>query len=388
MTVPGDQENPLSPGPGADGKFPVRGPRWFDGKPSPGQDRQLRQLRDLKECRELLVIKPSSLGDLVHTLPTVHLLKRAYPQCRITWLVHPAFASLLEDNPDVDATLLFPRESFRGASGLVRFGQWLATLRHRIQPDVAIDFQGLMRSGLVAMASGAKIRIGFSDSREGARLFHNHVVRVDARAHAIDRSLSLAACLNLRGPVVFPLPMGTPPAFLAGNPGGSCATMAGAAPVVLHPFSRGEGKSLTLSQIEALCRLLEPLPVWLVGQTAERHSGAWPGHVVDLSNRTTIPELLWVLRQARGVISVDSGPMHMAAAVTPHVLGLHTWSDPRKVGPWHPGTSVWKAGRIFSMQDLDPVACGKCMPLPDQALPEIAAWAHGLHPGIRSSPNP
>ena len=78
-------------------------------------------LPNLSSCRRALIIKPSSLGDLVHTLPAVHLLKQKFPQIEFTWLANPAFAPLLEGNPDLSGTILFPREQFRGAAGLWRF---------------------------------------------------------------------------------------------------------------------------------------------------------------------------------------------------------------------------------------------------------------------------
>src|SRR5690606_3153791 len=79
-------------------------------------------------------------------------------------------------------------------------------------------------------------------------------------------------------------------------------------------------------------------------------------HLIDLSGRTSLPELVWCLRQARAVISVDSGPMHIAAAINPRTLGIHTWSDPRQVGPHAPTARVWKAGRIAVRGDFTPAA--------------------------------
>ena len=185
-------------------------------------------LPDPSTGRRVLIIKPSSLGDLVHTLPSVHLLKGKFPHLEFTWLVHPAFAPLLEGNPDLSGTLSFPREQFRGAAGLWRFRSWLQDLPSRIQPDVALDFQGLLRSGLTARASRAPVRIGFSDSREGARFFHSHIVPIDPHAPAIDRSLTLPRALGATGPLLFHLPLGTcPAAFSAGSadrPGGPAAS--------------------------------------------------------------------------------------------------------------------------------------------------------------------
>lgn len=332
---------------------------------------------DLHDCRRALVIKPSSLGDIVHTLPAVHLLKRKFPNLQFTWLANPAFAPLLEGNPDLagdhgeGGILHFPRENFRGLAGLGRFRKWLRDLPSHVRPDVALDFQGLLRSGLTARASGAPQRIGFSDSREGARFFHNTVIPVDPGAHAIERLLSLPRALGADGALVFPLPAGQAPVAL---PDGRVPDDA----IVLHPFSRGKSKSLSVYQTRRLCQELAPLPVLLVGRRDENLGDGLPVNTINLLNATSLPELIWLIRQSRGVISVDSGPMHIAAALTPRVLSLHTWSDPRKVGPWHLGTSVWKAGQLMCSEALDPEICGMNSGFPDMAIPAVAAWAHQL----------
>jgi ADP-heptose:LPS heptosyltransferase len=362
---------------------------------------QVTGLPDLSACRSILVIKPSSLGDIVHTLPSVHLLKRRFPEAAFTWLVNPAFASLLDGNPDLARVIHFPRENFRGVGGLLRFRRWLKhELPAQLGPvDAAIDFQGLLRSGLIARASGAPVRIGFSDSREGARFFHNTVIPVNAGAHAIERSLALPRALGILASdssdmsdksnpsdrsaspalpgtaLTFPLPAGNAPAAL---PGGMVPPGA----ILLHPFSRGKGKSLTAAQTLHLCQELAPRPVLLVGRADPALTDSLtplPAGTISLLNATTLPELLWLIRRASGVISVDSGPMHMAAALTPNVLSIHTWSDPRKVGPFYPGTSVWKAGRIFQDDPHHhPELCAEDAAFPDSAISAVAQWAAAL----------
>ena len=120
--------------------------------------------------RSILIIKPSSLGDIVHTLPAVAFIRDAYPQADITWVINPEFAPLLRGNPTVDHVHLFPRSDFSGLGAPRSFGPWAKTTR-QLRPDLALDFQGLLRSALIAKISGAKQIYGLSDSREGARFF-------------------------------------------------------------------------------------------------------------------------------------------------------------------------------------------------------------------------
>jgi heptosyltransferase-1 len=98
------------------------------------------------------------------------------------------------------------------------------------------------------------------------------------------------------------------------------------------------------------CRAVAPRPVVLVGRTSETVPRL--DHVTDLLNRTTLSALIWLVRRAAFVVSVDSGPMHIASALTPRLISLHTWSDPGKVGPYRPEAWIWKDGELFQVKDL------------------------------------
>lgn len=307
-------------------------------------------LPDLAHYRSVLVVKPSSLGDIVHTLPAVDAIKRAHPHLSIRWLANTEWNSLIEGSPVVDEVVPFPRKSFRGLLGSLRFLSWISAqwkYRPHPEPEIVLDFQGLLRSGLIARFSGSRPVVGMSDSREGARFFHDHIIPVDAGAHALERYLEIPRAFGI--PVDAPhtpLPEGSMP---AGWPERGDE-------IVVHPWSRGKGKSLEPAVLDALCAALAPHPVVLVGMKAGAPAPQGP-HITDLSERTTLPELVWLLRRARAVVSVDSGPMHISAAVNDRTLGIHTWSDPRQVGPHNPRARVWKAGRIAHRADFTPTEC-------------------------------
>jgi ADP-heptose:LPS heptosyltransferase len=288
----------------------------------------------------ILVLKPGSLGDIVHTLPAVAALKTRFPQSAITWLVNPEWEPLLEGNPHLASTLIFPRGDFRGPSGLLRFLAWRRTLPSLVQPDLILDFQGLLRTAVIGRAFGGVPAWGLADAREGSRWLHTRSIPVEANAHAVERYLTLAAALGATppGPPEFFLPPGRrPEAALPDRPW-----------ILLHPFSRGEGKSLSAEAIRAFCRAAGH-PVVLAG----RSQVAIPAeeNVTDLVNRTTLAELLWLIRHAAFTVSVDSGPSHMAAAVTDHLLAIHTRTDPCRVGPYRPGATVWKGGTFHPALD-------------------------------------
>lgn len=308
-------------------------------------------LPSLADFQSAMIVKPSSLGDIVHTLPAVEAIKQAYPHLKIRWLANTEWTPLLQGSPLLEEVISFPRKQCRGLGGLFIMRRWAKSWRRlpREEPEIVLDFQGLFRSGYLSRARGSRPVIGLSDSREGARFFHDHILPVNAAAHAVDRYLAMPRAFGISvnaDQLQFPLAQGHAP---EGWPGGDKL-------MVLHPWSRGEGKSLPPAVLQALCDALAPAPVVLVGmsQGAPIPTGS---HVVDFSNRTSLGELVWLLRQAQAVVSVDSGPMHIAAGVNDRTLGIHTWSDPRKVGPYNPRAFVWKAGRIASRTGFSDDEC-------------------------------
>jgi ADP-heptose:LPS heptosyltransferase len=285
----------------------------------------------------ILILKPSSLGDIVHTLPAVSALKRRWPAASIRWLVNPEWAPLLEGNPALDETLLFPRQSFRGWAGPLRLFQWARAFGPTGKADLVLDFQCLLRSALVGRFCRRSRFYGLSDAREGARFFYDAAVRVDPGMHAVDRYLALARAVGAPSlsPLEWPLPVAAlPEGFGVGTPF-----------LAIHPFSRGKGKSLSLDQLRALCEALAPRRIVLVGR-AQVEPEPLP-HVENWLNRTTLLELTALLRAATWTLSVDSGPMHIAAALSPRVVAIHTWSDPNRVGPYPAGAWVWQRGTLF-----------------------------------------
>jgi len=292
--------------------------------------------------RSILVIKPSSLGDIVHTLPAVAAVRDAEPDAEITWVINPEWAPLLRGNRDVDHVHIFPRGEFRGLGAPANIIGWWRQTRI-IRPDVALDFQGLLRSAWIAKVSGAKEILGLSDGREGSRLFYDRVARVNRREHAVERYLKLAALFGatVTEPIRFPIPTGDPPPRFDPYPPF----------IVLHPYARGRGKSLTPTVVEEFARALSPVRLVIVGKSSARINP--PENCVDLTNQTSLLQLTWLIRTAAFVVSVDSGPMHIAAASAQRMISIHTWTDPRRVGPFNPEARVWKNGRIYRMEELE-----------------------------------
>ncbi len=295
----------------------------------------------LANLKSILIIKPSSLGDVVHTLPAVALLRDAHPHAEISWVINREFAPLLRGNSDVNHVQVFPRREFRGLGATGNLFRWWRTTK-LLRPDLALDFQGLLRSALIARISGAREIYGMSDGREGSRWFYHRVARVDRHAHAVERYIKLAECAGatVGDSLRWPIPTGDPlPRFDDYPPF-----------ILLHPFARGGGKSLSTALIQEFCRAFSPSRVVTVGQS--QHKIEPPENCIELTNQTSLLQLIWLIRAARFVVSVDSGPMHIAAAVTDNLLSIHTWTDPRLVGPYNPDAWVWKNGQLFRVSEL------------------------------------
>src|SRR4029077_11713376 len=201
----------------------------------------------------------------------------------------------------------------------------------------------LLRSALFAKITGAKEISGMSKAFAGATRIYDRVAQVDRHSHAVERYLKLAECAgatvgeSLRCSV----PSGDPlPRFDAHPPF-----------VLLHPFARGQEKSLSNRAIEEFCRSLAPTRVVVVGQTRNRINT--PENCVDLTRQTSLLQLIWLIRVARFVVTVESGPMPIAAAVTPNLLSIHTWTDPLRIGPYNPDAWVWKHGQLYRVGELE-----------------------------------
>src|SRR5438105_10972343 len=166
----------------------------------------------LLDCspRRVALIKPSALGDIMHSLPVLTALRQRFPEARITWVVNRVYEPLLRNHPDLDATLPFDRRLLRTGwlAGAWAFTQLLGQLR-RQDFDLAIDLQGLLRTGLMSLATGARRRLGLASAREGARWFYTDIVndRIGP-THALDRYWRVAEALGAgAGDEEFRLPL-------------------------------------------------------------------------------------------------------------------------------------------------------------------------------------
>lgn len=294
--------------------------------------------------RRILLVKPSAIGDVVHTLPVLALLRRRWPESHIAWLVAPACAGLLTGHPLLSEVVLFDRRGlsawYRSLSAARELRELLGRLRSAAY-DVVLDLQGLLRSGLLTYATGAPVRVGLASAREGAGAFYtHHVPDTGANRHAIDRYLDAAAFLGLgRGPVEFVFNTTADDVAAAET---MLRTLGGRPVAVLLPGANWLTKRWPASHFAELASGLrrQGLAVVVAGAASDDVLAREIGPDLSLCGRTTLAQLTAVLAKAAVVVANDTGPMHIAAALGRPLVTLYGPTDPVRTGPWGRDDSV------------------------------------------------
>lgn len=319
----------------------------------------------MPQIRNILIIRLSAIGDVIHVLPCLHALRRAYPRARIGWLVEELSAPLLKGHPEIDELHIIPKKRWRQQPLQTWFNGekrvFYANLR-KTRWDVALDFQGLTKSGWPAWLSGAPQRIGFGgvDSREINRIFINKkVVPSESARHVIQRNLSLLQPLGIENPdVIWRFPdlsaerlqmapflnsLETPGnRFIALNPGAGWETKR------WPPEHFVElAKSLAMSGQDALGEFLPMVLIW--GPAEENlcaeiiKQAGLPDSLLKMAPPTNLRQLTVLLKQAAAIVGGDTGPIHLAAALGVPVVGIYGASDPARNGPWGKGHAILQA---------------------------------------------
>ena len=302
-----------------------------------------RTLDDLRTLRpeRVCLIKPSSLGDVVNAFPALAALRELWPQAHLGWIINRSLVGLVDGHPDLDEVIPFDRgRSGFGPKGLSTAASFLIGLRRR-RFDLAIDFQGLLRSGLLAAATGAKIRVGLSDFREGSVRFYSHRVPPPPEpAHAVDRMMALAAAFGADpGRRTFRVAMTDRDRreareMIAKLPRPRVIFNLGARWItkrwpperfaeVARRVVADRGGSLVAIGAPEDRQLVDSFQVAL---------GTVP--FLDLCARTTLPGLAALASVADLLVSNDTGPLHLAAAAGARVVGIYTCTDPKLNGPY------------------------------------------------------
>ncbi|MEX2043804.1 MAG: glycosyltransferase family 9 protein [Opitutus sp.] len=304
---------------------------------------------------EVLIIKPSSLGDIVQGLQVATTLKAQRRDLRISWVVREIFAPIVRACEAVDRTYVFERNA--GAKGFLKLTKEL----RKTTFDYAFDFQGLLRTGLMTSRVHAKKKVGRADAREMAGIFYDQKVALPAAgkaSHALEILLEFCRVLEvkpeLKGTLRFREVDSLHLRF--------ADSRGGVRPIVMFPDSRraekcwGGFKQLT----ELLLREQKNRRVIWAGSNYVHNRATYPStQFVNLTGNTSLVSLPALIKRAEWVIANDSGPMHLAAALGVRVIGIFGPTDPRRFGPYPldaPGNVVVQAPvgdlKLLSAKDV------------------------------------
>ena len=309
----------------------------------------------------ILILKPSALGDIVLALPALTALRRSFPDAKISWLVRPEFAPLLENHPHLDKIITFDRKIlskvYFSLKALGALNSLIKELRQS-KFDAVFDFQGLFRSAILAWLSGCKKRFGMANSREMAHLFYTHKIKQDSDSiHLVDFYLKIAEAAGANNTdVEFILPS-IPEAANAVDKLLESRNIQSGQYVVLVPGSAHIDKCWLAERFAQLADKISSkfnLPIVAIGTNSEKIrveeiNKLTDTKIIDFAGQTSLKELIELMRSAKLVISNDTGPGHIASALGTPLVMMYSWSNPARIAPY---------GRPECMVARDPYSRG------------------------------
>ncbi|NIA21374.1 MAG: lipopolysaccharide heptosyltransferase II [Anaerolineaceae bacterium] len=306
------------------------------------------------DLSRILIIKPSSLGDVIQALPVAWAMRELCPKSRIDWLVTPGCAGVVEGLEAIDHVVVFDRNRFgrmwRSPLTLCAFA-WFITKLRRPRYTAVIDLQGLFRSGFLAWISGARQRIGLAGSREGADRFYTHIVKLPAEEiSSVDRYMRAAFYLGAshqtrrRFDIQIPRRAEAEARRVLAEQG----LENGKPYVVLVPGARWLTKRWPEERFAALANQLHEKLGYgavLVGgpgdcDISDRMRNLRGRHLVDLIGRTDLKTLAAVLQRAECVVTNDTGPMHLASAMGRPIVAIFGPTNVNLTGPYGRGHTM------------------------------------------------
>ena len=293
--------------------------------------------------KNILVVKLSAIGDVIHALPVSYAVKETFPEAHLTWVVEPTAYGILEGNPFIDNIILFEKKRFRTVRGfLEEFRPFRHELRAR-KYDAALDLQGLFKSAAIVAQSGAKLRLGTANMREGSAYVSHPIKGAHASGHIVERYLDVARALGCRVDEVR-FPVAVSPAEAAS----ADALLAAEGVREDHRFAvlaigaNWPNKRWPVKYFAVLADWLysEKLIPVLVGggrldeslvRDIEALTEVPP---VNLVGHTSLKKLAHIFKRADLVLGGDTGPVHLAAGLGTKTVMLMGPTDANRNGPY------------------------------------------------------
>lgn len=306
---------------------------------------------------KILIVKMSSLGDVIHTLPMVYILKKHLKNdVEIDWVVNSEYLSLLENNGLIRKVIPFNRKTWLTPIGFFKTFSHIKSFARSLKDehyDVVIDVQGLLKSAMVVAMAGGKKSIGFSDAREGASLFYDTKIIVNNVMHAVEKNLLFLDYFNLKWDkedIIFKVAYNHEDVMVTRKILDSYSVRAPY--VVFCPFSRWNTKMWPEENFHHLESLLKAVGFDVVW-TGSKNEKLKRAVEKDLTGQLTLNQLYILMKDARFVVTCDSGAMHLATAAGTDIVAIFGPTSPTKTGPY----VVKNKAIVINRSDLDCVPC-------------------------------
>lgn len=304
----------------------------------------MRNKPNINEIDRIVIVKLSAIGDMVHALPVLAGLKRAKPDLQISWIVDSRYSGLLTDHPMLHEVIVLPVKRWQHNFNQISTWKeiWQASQKLRKQRfQLTIDVQGLAKSALMAWLTGARMRLGHSDQREGSRMLNYAVKRIGTNTHVTDNYLDILRYLGVPAePVEFPIYIDEPArqqvCQLTTDAGIDLSKL-----ITVNPSAGQPQKRWAPESFAAMADILsaEGFDVVFVGSPSDKPLvqqivAQCHQSVYDLSGRTSLKALAELLRVSMVHISGDTGSAHIASGLGTAVLGLYGPTNPSRSHPW------------------------------------------------------
>ena len=292
----------------------------------------------------ILIIKLSAIGDVIHALPVSYAIKETYPDARVTWVVEPPALNILEDNPYIDEIIIFEKKKFK--ESLSGFLENFSPFRRKLKEghfDIALDLQGLGKSAAIAYFSGAKKRYGTCNMREMSNFISKPVIGEHKNGHIVERYLDVTRAIGCRvNDVVFPVAISEKDERIAKDTIKKYGVSDGASYAVLAVGANWPNKRWPVSYYADLADWLfgqQIIPVFVGGGALDenliseitRKAQIPP---VSIVGKTTLKQLAAVIKNSQFVIGGDTGPVHLAAGLKVPTIMLMGPTDANRNGPY------------------------------------------------------
>lgn len=301
----------------------------------------------------ILIVKLSAIGDVIHALPIAYVLKKRYPNAHITWVVEPTAYELVKHNPYVDEIIIFHKKAFKSWNGFKENYRPFAKLLQKRKYDISIDLQGLFKSAAVVFTAKAKRKIGYVDMREGSNLISKRIVGNNKNGHIVDRYLDTVKYLDCDTEnIIFPLVNTQDEIDFVDNLLIK-ENILNQKFIIFAVGTNWINKCWSVENFAKLSDLLAEYKLKVVligfGKDDEQKSQAIiklarENNIVNFVGKTSLMQTARLIKLSKAVVGGDTGNLHLAAALNIPAIMLMGPTDPNRNGPYRQSENVILAG--------------------------------------------